>query len=134
MITAATRRRLALSFRLSTIALLGGDAAILIFRPEALSAEFAATGFEMALAPLLAIIVAVSVLLYAIPRTALLGAIAITGFLGGAICAHFRLGELGSPSQWICLILGLMAWAGAKASASWQPYLDRPDPSLHDPL
>lgn len=133
MITAATRRRLALTFRVSTIALLGADAAIMIFRPEALSAEFAATGFEMTQAPLLAIIVAVSVLLYAIPRTALLGAIAITGFLGGAICAHFRLGELGSPPQWTCMILGLMAWTGAKASASWQPWLDRPAPSVPDP-
>lgn len=133
MITSTTRRRLALALRVSTMALLGADAAIMTFRPELLSAEFAATGFRMAQAPLLAAIVAVSVLLYAIPRTALLGAIGITGFLGGAICAHFRLGELGSPPQFICIILGVMAWAGAKASAGWRPWLDRPAPSVPDP-
>ena len=34
-------------------------------------------------------------ILYAIPATAVLGAILVTGFLGGAICAHVRIGELG---------------------------------------
>ena len=34
------------------------------------------------------------------------------GFLGGAICTHFRLGEIGSPPQIVCLVLGIMTWAG----------------------
>ena len=51
-------------------------------------------------------------ILYAIPRTAMLGAILLTGFLGGAICTHFRLGEIGSPPQLICLALGILVWAG----------------------
>jgi hypothetical protein len=54
----------------------------------------------------------VCALLYAIPQTAMLGAIVVTGFLGGAICTHVRLGELASPPQVICLLLGLMAWGG----------------------
>jgi hypothetical protein len=41
-----------------------------------------------------------------------LGAILVTGFLGGAICTHFRLGELASPPQLICILLGLMTWGG----------------------
>ena len=51
-------------------------------------------------------------ILYAIPRTAVLGAILTTGFLGGAICTHFRLGEIGSPPQLISLLLGVMTWGG----------------------
>lgn len=33
------------------------------------------------------------VVLYAIPRTALIGAIYLTGFLGGALATHFRIGS-----------------------------------------
>jgi hypothetical protein len=32
-----------------------------------------------------------------------------TGFVGGVICAHVRLGELGSPPELISLLLGAMA-------------------------
>jgi hypothetical protein len=53
--------------------------------------------------------------LYAIPATAVLGAILVTGFLGGAICAHVRIGELGSPPEIISLLLGAMTWGGLYA-------------------
>ena len=66
----------------------------------------------MSQAPAIAIVLAIALLLYIIPRTALIGAILITGFLGGATCAHFRLGEIGSPPQIICLLLGAITWAG----------------------
>jgi hypothetical protein len=54
-------------------------------------------------------------ILYAIPATAVLGAILVTGFLGGAICAHVRIGELGSPPEIISLLLGPMTWGGLYA-------------------
>jgi hypothetical protein len=54
-------------------------------------------------------------ILYAIPATAVLGAILVTGFLGGAICAHVRIGELGSPPEIIALLLGAMTWGGLYA-------------------
>ena len=49
-------------------------------------------------------------ILYAIPDTAVLGAILVTGFLGGAICAHVRMGELGSAAGNHSLLLGAMTW------------------------
>ncbi|WP_204312001.1 DoxX family protein, partial [Escherichia coli] len=64
------------------------------------------------LAPVLGTIMLICAVLYALPQTATLGAIVVTGFLGGAICTHVRLGEFGSPPQVICLLLGLMAWGG----------------------
>jgi hypothetical protein len=88
------------------------DAAVNLFAPGMLKAEMDATGFSPSLAPALGIIMLVSGVLYALPRTATLGAILITGFLGGAICTHFRLGEIGSPPQIICLVLGIMTWGG----------------------
>ena len=48
------------------------------------------------------------VLLYAIPRTAVLGAVLLTGYLGGAIAAHVRVGDAFiSP-----LIGGGLVWLG----------------------
>ena len=48
-------------------------------------------------------------LLYAIPRTAFLGAILVTGYLGGAIATHVRIGD---PAFVSPLVLGIFAWAG----------------------
>jgi len=88
------------------------DAIAQFLSPESIRAEMAATGLPAELAPVIASILAVCTLLYAIPRTAQLGAILITGFLGGAICTHLRVCELGSPPQLVSLALGLMTWGG----------------------
>ena len=94
------------------IVALAADAAVDLFSPSLVSAEMEATGFPTSQATLLGLIILVCAVLYAIPRTAVLGAILTTGFLGGAICTHFRLGEVGSPPQLISLILGILAWGG----------------------
>ena len=39
------------------------------------------------------VLLLVGVVLYAVPRTSLLGAIYLTGFLGGAVATHFRVGS-----------------------------------------
>jgi hypothetical protein len=88
------------------------DAAVDLVSPGMVAAEMELTGFAASSAPVLGIIILVCAILYAIPQTAVLGAILVTGFLGGAICTHFRLGELGSPPQLICVLLGLMTWGG----------------------
>lgn len=46
---------------------------------------------------------------YAIPRTAVLGAVLLTGYLGGAIATHVRIGDPASVGP---LILALIAWGG----------------------
>lgn len=94
------------------VLILLADAAVNLFAPAMLKAEMDATGFALSSAPALGIIMLVCAILYGIPRTATLGAILITGFFGGAICTHFRLGEIGSPPQLICLVLGILTWAG----------------------
>jgi hypothetical protein len=50
-----------------------------------------------------------SALIYAIPRTAVLGAILMTGYLGGAIATHLRVGDPGWPTA---LMLGIFVWGG----------------------
>src|ERR1700721_2796633 len=66
------------------------------------------TGFAMDLTRVVGPIILACAILYAIPASSVLGAILVTGFLGGAICAHVRIGELGSPPEIISLFLGAM--------------------------
>lgn len=94
------------------VVILLADAAVNLFAPQLLKAEMAATGFPVEMAPVLAALMLLCAAVYAYPRTAVLGAILITGFCGGAICLHLRLGEIGSPPQLVCLVIGVLAWAG----------------------
>jgi hypothetical protein len=50
-----------------------------------------------------------STLLYAIPRTCVLGAILLTGYFGGAIATHVRLEQ---PAFVMALSIGVLAWLG----------------------
>ncbi len=50
-----------------------------------------------------------STLLYAIPRTSVLGAILLTGYFGGAIATHVRLGQ---PAFAFALSISVLAWLG----------------------
>ena len=50
----------------------------------------------------------VCVALYVVPRTAVLGAVLLTGYLGGAVASHVRIGD---PFI-IPLVLGVVVWGG----------------------
>ena len=91
------------------------DGAIQLFAPAHIASLLQETGFAMDLTRVVGPIVLACAILYAIPTTAVLGAILVTGFMGGAICAHVRIGELGSPPEVIALLLGVMTWGGLYA-------------------
>ncbi len=88
------------------------DGAIQLFAPAQIASMLQETGFAMDLTRVVGPILLASAILYAIPASSVLGAILVTGFLGGAICAHVRIGELGSPPELISLALGAMTWGG----------------------
>lgn len=94
------------------VIILLADAAVNFFAPGLIKAEMAAVGFPAELAPVLAVLMLLCAALYAYPPTSILGAILVTGFFGGAICLHLRVGEIGSPPQLISLLIGALAWAG----------------------
>ena len=50
----------------------------------------------------------VCALIYAIPRTSVLGAILLTGYLGGATATHVRVGE----PFYLPIIVGIVVWVG----------------------
>ena len=65
-------------------------------------------GWSSNLVAALGIVELVCVLLYILPRTAVLGAILLTGYLGGAIATHVRVGDV----FLIQAILGMLLWGG----------------------
>jgi len=51
-----------------------------------------------------------SLVLYLIPQTAVLGAILLTGYLGGACATHVRIADYGH--FWIPVAIGVVFWLG----------------------
>jgi uncharacterized membrane protein YphA (DoxX/SURF4 family) len=66
------------------------------------------SGYPLAVAKPLAIVEIGSTLVYLIPQTAVLGAILLTGYMGGAIATHVRLEE---PFI-IQTLIGVVVWLG----------------------
>jgi hypothetical protein len=91
------------------------DGMIQLFAPARIASMLQETGFAMDLTRVVGPIILACAILYAVPATAVVGAILVTGLLGGAICAHVRMGELGSPPEIISLLLGAMTWGGLYA-------------------
>ena len=57
------------------------------------------------------IVLLASTILYAMPRTAVLGAILLTGYLGGAVATHVRVG--GPMFSIVCPVaFGVLIWGG----------------------
>ena len=73
-------------------------------------AEFTRIGWPESALPLLAFLQLGSLVLYLIPRTAVLGAILLTGYLGGAIATYVRMGE--PYPVLVPLSTSVIAWVG----------------------
>ncbi|MFC3080359.1 DoxX family protein [Phenylobacterium terrae] len=74
------------------------------------------TGGQLGLPPgagfALGVLLAWITVLYAIPRTAVIGAVLLTGYLGGAICTHVIAGSPLFTHVLFGVYLGVIAWAG----------------------
>jgi hypothetical protein len=85
-----------------------GSAMMKLTHQPALVGVLTHLGYPEAALPALGIIELVSVVLYAIPATSVLGATAITAFMGGAVASHVRVGDpFIAP-----VVIGLLAWGG----------------------
>jgi hypothetical protein len=72
--------------------------------------EFARIGWTEPALPMLAALQLVATGLYLFPPTAVLGAVLLTGYLGGAIASYVRIGEFYPPL--VPLTTALLAWLG----------------------
>jgi hypothetical protein len=68
------------------------------------------SGASMARA--LGAVLMVCTILYAAPRTAILGAILLTGFLGGAVATHMRAGSPLFSHVLFGVYIGVVVWVG----------------------
>lgn len=69
-------------------------------------------GWHAGTAPMLGIILAACTALYTWPRTAILGAIVLTGYLGGSVATHVRVESPLFSHILFGVYLGVMAWGG----------------------
>ena len=84
------------------------SAVMKLIQPSGLVDEFTRLGWTGGHAVPLGIVELVCTLLYAIPQTAVLGAILLTGYLGDAVATHARLSE-----QFIGPVaFGVLVWLG----------------------
>jgi hypothetical protein len=77
-------------------------------KPAAVLEEFARLGYSESVIPGIGIVEIACAVVYAIPRTAVLGAILVTGYLGGATATHVRVGDpFFGP-----ILFGVLVWVG----------------------
>ena len=69
-------------------------------------------GYPLELLWLIGALQLICLALYVTPATCVLGAIVLTGFLGGAIASHLRVAAALSPEMIVSLVLGVLAWGG----------------------
>lgn len=58
------------------------------------------------------VILLICVIIYAIPRTAILGAVLLTGYMGGAIATHVRVGSPLLTHVMFPIYVSLLVWGG----------------------
>lgn len=84
------------------------SAVMKFLKPAPVVAWFVHLGYPESLALGIGIIELACTVVYVVPRTAVLGAILLTAYLGGATATHVRIGE----PFFVPVILGVLVWAG----------------------
>ena len=77
-------------------------------KPASVVEGFVRLGYPESLAFGIGIVELACTVLYVIPQTSVLGAILLTGYLGGATATHVRIGE----PFYMPILLGTLVWAG----------------------
>ena len=88
------------------------DAAGKFARPSAVVDGTLALGYQEDVILPLGVLLLVCTILYLIPKTAALGAILLTGYLGGAVATHVRIANPLFTHQLFPVYLGVLIWLG----------------------
>jgi hypothetical protein len=80
-----------------------------LIKPAPVIEGFARYGYPERLILLVGFLEIACTIVYAIPRTTVLGAILMTGYLGGATASNVRIGD---PSHVVTVVLGVVVWLG----------------------
>jgi hypothetical protein len=88
------------------------DGVIHVLKPAPVVKGFTDLGWSPALALPLGIIELVCLVLYLIPRTSVLGAILLTGYLGGAVATNLRVGAPLFGNVLFPIYVAVFLWGG----------------------
>ena len=87
------------------------DAIMKLIKPAFVVDANVQLGYHASVIVPLGVLLLVITILYLIPRTAVLGAILLTGYLGGAVATHVRLGTEIFPIVF-AIVFGVLLWGG----------------------
>jgi DoxX-like family len=91
------------------VLLLVFSAVMKLMKPAPVVQGFARYGYPESQILVIGILELSCSVIYAIPRTSVLGAILLTGYLGGATATNVRVGD---PSFYATVTLGVLVWLG----------------------
>lgn len=94
------------------VAFLTFDAAIKFTHIQPVTETMATLGWPVGLAPVLGALLLACLALYLFPPTAALGAVLLTGYLGGAVATHVRVGNPLFSHILFPTYVGALLWAG----------------------
>jgi hypothetical protein len=88
------------------------DAVMKFVKPAPVVEAFAQVGWPLTVSVGLGVVLLSCTALYAIPRSSISGAILLTGYLGGAVATHLRVGDPLLSHVLFPVYLGVLLWAG----------------------
>lgn len=88
------------------------DSVIKLLKIAPVVESFTQLGYPVGLSRPIGVLELVCVAAYVIPRTSALGAILLTGFLGGAVATHLRLADPLFTHVLFPIYIGLLLWGG----------------------
>ena len=88
------------------------DVSLKLLHPPMVVEGTAKLGFPESSILVTAILLLGSLVLHLVPRTAVLGAVLLTGYLGGAVATHLRVGDPVFSHTVFPVYVGVLIWAG----------------------
>ena len=88
------------------------DAVMKFVRPEVVVKGTAELGYPEGCIVPLGVVLLVSTVMYLVPRTAVVGAILLTGYLGGAVATHVRVSNPMFSHTLFPVYFGALLWGG----------------------
>ncbi len=88
------------------------DSITKLMRVDAVMKATVKVGYPASAIPIIGLILLVCTIVYAIPATSILGAILLTGYLGGAVATNLRIGNPLLTNTLFPVYFGILVWGG----------------------
>ena len=110
--SSARANRIGTAIGLIPVLFLLFDSVIKVLQVAPVTESFTQLGYPTRLALAIGLLELGCLVLYVIPRTAVFGAILLTGYLGGAIATHVRVGSPLATHVLFPVYVALLLWGG----------------------